>query len=80
VSGPLAPPRPPWRGSPGAAAPAAAPRPTPGGDPARRLLREHLAHGGRARREAAAFALALSRPAAAEAIAAFFSRRKESPR
>jgi hypothetical protein len=76
MNGPPASPRPPWRGAAGTAAES---RP-PEQHPARRLLAEHLAHGGRARREAAAFALVLTRPAAAEAIAAFFNRRSEPPR
>lgn len=44
--------------------------------PAQRLLHEHLSHGSAARREAAAFALALTQPAAAAAVRAFLNRNK----
>ena len=44
--------------------------------PAQRLLHEHLRHGSRARREAAAFALALTQPEAAAAVRAFLNRNK----
>lgn len=44
--------------------------------PAQRLLHAHLSHGSRARREAAAFALALTQPEAAAAVRAFFNRKK----
>jgi hypothetical protein len=62
-------PRPPWLIVRDATTP-------PPGSPAARLLREHLRHGSAARREAAAFALALTQPAAARAIADFFAVRR----
>lgn len=73
------PPRPHWLGIRGA--PQAAPPVEAGASlelpatPARLLLRDHLHHGAAARREAAAFALALTQPEAARAIAAFFTSR-----
>jgi len=50
--------------------------PSPLDTPATRLLRAHLQHGCRARREAAAFALVLTQPAAACAIRDFFTARR----
>ena len=44
---------------------------------AAKLLREHLARGSRARRQAAAFALALTQAEAVVAIAAFFGRNEK---
>ena len=47
--------------------------------PAVRLLLAHLQHGSVARREAAAFALVLTRPEPARAIADFFTARRSGP-
>jgi hypothetical protein len=66
----------PWlRGDAPAPAPELPPLPA-AAPPAQRLLHEHLRHGSRARREAAAFALALTQPAAAEAVRAFLNKKK----
>jgi hypothetical protein len=78
------PPRPPWlarRGTMTVAPPAGSGNPAALSEtPARKLLRDHLQHGVVGRREAAAFALALTQPEAARAIADFFASRRRTGR